>query len=326
MDASCAASGIARSTKASGRGVMMPISPENTGPRLTVGMPLYNNARTIRQALDSLVGQTYSSFRILISDDGSSDATADICEEYAARDSRIEVVRQPRNLNYGNFRYVLEHATTPLFMFAAGDDYWHSEYVARMIEALDANPGAVCAVSKVAFVRDGVSADQAPGTRALTADPVTNIVSFLAAGDDNSRMYGVFRTAPAQRAFPRGDFHAYDWAFSVGTLREGTHIEVPEVLMWRERTDPHRYTEYVRRDARNPLARWFPMLPLTWDLLGRLRIPVSYALARQLFWLNANFHLGYLRRYHPTAAALSERVVNGLARIARAIKGASASW
>jgi glycosyltransferase involved in cell wall biosynthesis len=287
-------------------------------------MPVYNNAATIRRALDSLVAQTYTDFRLLISDDGSNDSTTDICDEYAARDSRVEVICQPKNLNYGNFRFVLSQATTPLFMFAAGDDYWHVDYVARMIEALDSDPGAVCAVSRVAFVRDGAFVGNAPGTRALASDPVTNIISFLAAGDDNSRMYGVFRTAVAQRAFPPGNFHAYDWAYSIGSLREGTHIEVPDVLMWRDRTDPHRYTEYVRRDARNPLARWFPMLPLTWDLLRRLRIPVSYGVARQLFWLNANFHLGYLRRYHPKAALVSERAVTGLARVARAIKGASA--
>ena len=294
------------------------------GPRLTIGMPVYNNARTIRRALDSLVAQSYANFRLLISDDGSTDGTIDICEAYARSDTRVDVVRQSRTLNYGNFRYVLQAATTPLFMFAAGDDYWHRDYIARMIDALDRDQGSVCAVSRVAFIREGEFVGHAPGTRALMADPVTNIISFLAAGDDNSRMYGVFRTAVAQRAFPPDNFHAYDWAFSAGTLREGTHIEVPEVLMWRDRTDPNRYTEYVRRDARNPVNRWFPMLPLTWDLLRRLRIPVSYATSRQLFWLNANFHLSYLRRYHPKVALLSERVVNGLAHIARTIKGASA--
>lgn len=293
------------------------------GPRLTIGMPVFNNARTIRRALDSLVTQSYPNFRLLISDDGSTDGTIDICEEYARSDARVDVVRQPKTLNYGNFRYVLQSAATPLFMFAAGDDYWHHDYVARMIDALDRDPQAVCAVSQVAFMRDGALHGLAAGTKELTADPTTNIISFLAACDDNSRMYGVFRTGVAQRAFPRRNFHAYDWAFSAGTLREGTHIEVPEVLMWRDRTDPHRYTEYVRRDARNPVGRWFPMLPLTWDLLRRLRIPASYRMTRELFWLNVNFHLTYLRRYHPSVAPISERGVSWFARASRRVKGVS---
>src|SRR5690242_20323725 len=71
--------------------------------RLTIGMPLYNNGHTIERALDSLVRQSLRSFCLMISDDGSTDRTIQICTEYARRDSRITLVRQPRNLNYGNF-------------------------------------------------------------------------------------------------------------------------------------------------------------------------------------------------------------------------------
>lgn len=283
-------------------------------------MPLYNNARTVRRALDSLLGQTFREFHLLISDDGSSDGTADVCEEYAASDSRITVVRQPRNLNYGNFRYVLQRAATPLFMFAAGDDYWHPEYVARMVEALDADDKAVCAVSRVAFVRDGELIAQAVGTRPLVADPTANQIRFLAWGDDNSRMYGVFRTEVAKRAFPDRDFFGYDWAFSAGTLREGTHIEVPEVLLWRDYTAPSRYIEYVRRDASGALHRVFPMLPLTRDLVSRLRLPLSRSFVWALLRVNAVFHLAYLRRYHPRASRVSERVVGSVSSGIRVIR------
>jgi hypothetical protein len=49
-------------------------------------------------------------------------------------------VRQPRNPNSRDFRYVLERTSTPFFMFAAGDDHWHPDYAGRMIEALDREP------------------------------------------------------------------------------------------------------------------------------------------------------------------------------------------
>jgi glycosyltransferase involved in cell wall biosynthesis len=283
-------------------------------------MPLYNNAPTVRGAIESLLDQSFADFRLLISDDGSTDATASICQEYAARDARIDVVRQRTNLNYGNFRYVLNAATTPLFMFAPGDDRWHRDYAARTIAALDANPRAVCAVSRVAFVRGAEVIETSRGTDPLVGTPNDNLLRYLAEPNDNSRMYGVFRTAAAQRAFPPTDFHAYDWAFSAGTLLQGTHIEIPEVLMWRDRTDPQRYTEYVRRDARSPINRVFPMLPLTIDLLGRLRVPLNYAVLRELFWLNVGAHQGYLRRYHPRAARVSERLINAVLRAARRIQ------
>jgi glycosyltransferase involved in cell wall biosynthesis len=283
-------------------------------------MPLYNNARTVRRALDSLLAQTYRDFHLLVSDDGSTDGTIEVCDEYAARDPRITVVRQPRNLNYANFRYVLHRADTPFFMFAAGDDQWHADYIARMIGALDADPHAVCAVSRVGFMKDGEFVTESVGTRTLAAGPVANLIRFLSSADDNSRMYGVFRTDVAQRAFPERDFFAYDWAFSAGTLREGSHIEVPEVLLWRDYTTPSRYIEYVRRDTNRAIDRVFPMLPLTRDVIGRLRFPLKLPLLRVLVVLNASFHLAYLRRYHSRAARISDRLFGGIVRGSKLIR------
>jgi len=293
--------------------------------RLTIGVPTYNNATTIRRAVESLLAQSFGDFRLLISDDGSKDGTPSICEEYATQDDRVVVVRQPTNLNYGNFRYVLNAAKTPLFMFAAGDDYWHRDYVQRMIAELDAHPGAVCAVSRIAFVDDTDIVKLSEGTEPLTGNRVDNLIAYLEGPNDNSRMYGVFRTDVAQRAFPAKDFHAYDWAFGAGTLLEGTHIEVPEVLMWRSRTESERYTEYVRRDAKRTITRVFPMLPMTADLLTRRRFPRSYRVLRQLFWLNMEYHISYLRRYHPRAASVSERVIQSVAKVTRRIQAPFAS-
>jgi len=283
-------------------------------------MPVFNNAATIRRAIESLLAQSRTDLRLVISDDGSTDGTADICDEYAARDSRVSVERQQKNLNYGNFRFVLQRARTPYFMFAAGDDWWHPTFVERMIGALGDEPRAVCAVSRVEFVRPDGASTLATGTKPLTGDAPSNIAQFLAAGDDNSRMYGVFRTDVAQRAFPPRDFFAYDWAFSVGTLLEGSHLEIPEVLLWRDYTNPDRYVAYVRRDARRAIDRVFPLFPFTRDVIGRLRIPLTYAIARELFWLNADFHLHYLQRFHPAGARTSNRILQTINRAAGAAR------
>ena len=274
-----------------------------TNARLTIGMPAYNSSGTIRRAIDSLLAQTFTDFQLIVSDDCSKDDTASVCDEYAARDSRVIVVRQPRNLNYGNFRFLLQSARTPFFMFAPSDDWWHPDYARRMIEALDANPGAVCAVSRVAFMKGDVFVREAGGTGALTGDPATNIVRFISRPDDNSRMCGVLRTDVAQRAFPERNFYAFDWATSVGTLREGTHIEVPEVLLWRDHTDTARYVEYIPRDAGRMRDRLFPLLPLTQDMRGRLGVPMTRPLVNALVTRNLTFHMLYMRRFHPRVAA-----------------------
>ena len=175
-------------------------------------------------------------------------------------------------------------------------------------------------MSQVAFVKGTAFVELSAGTESLIEDRISNLVRYLESPNDNSRMYGVFRTAAAQRAFPKSDFHAYDWAFSAGTLLVGKHIEVPEILMWRDRTEPERYTEYVRRDAQTSIDRIFPLLPFTRDVLGRLRVPVTYSVLRHLFWLNAGQHLVYLRRYHPRVAATSQRLITSAAWAARRIR------
>ena len=84
-------------------------------PQLTIGLPVFNGAATIRDALDALLGQTYRDFILIISDNRSGDGTAEICREYAARDARIRFIQQPENLGPAmNFRYVLFEARTSL--------------------------------------------------------------------------------------------------------------------------------------------------------------------------------------------------------------------
>jgi glycosyltransferase involved in cell wall biosynthesis len=58
-------------------------------PRVGIGMPVYDEERFIREALDSTLSQSFQDFEIIIYDNASSDHTGDICLEYAAKDPRI---------------------------------------------------------------------------------------------------------------------------------------------------------------------------------------------------------------------------------------------
>ena len=61
-------------------------------------MPVYNGEEYLEEALDGLLGQTYKDFELVISDNASTDRTAEICREYAERDPRIRYVRQAVNV------------------------------------------------------------------------------------------------------------------------------------------------------------------------------------------------------------------------------------
>jgi glycosyltransferase involved in cell wall biosynthesis len=267
--------------------------------KVTIGMPLYNNAATVSQALTSLLGQTFTDFVIVISDDGSTDGTADICRSYAVRDGRITFFAQPKNLNYGNFRYLVQQASTDYFMWAAGDDWWDATVIEKELAVLEYNPDVVCCVPKVMFVKDGLDLKESRGTSSLIGSVSENILNYLRAPEDNSRMYGLIRTYAAKKSFPTDDFHAYDWAFSVLTLKYGKHVEIPEVLIRRDHTPVHKYSYMVRRDHEHYLYRIFPLIEFSRYIISIGKIPLNMRTIEAIISLNIGSHVQYIQTFHP---------------------------
>ena len=65
---------------------------------LTIGMPVFNGENTISKSIDSLLKQTFDDFKLIISDNASTDSTQKICEEYAKKDNRIQYIKQKKNI------------------------------------------------------------------------------------------------------------------------------------------------------------------------------------------------------------------------------------
>jgi glycosyltransferase involved in cell wall biosynthesis len=103
-------------------------------------MPVFNGAKYIGDALESLLGQTFTNFELIISDNHSTDSTRNICETYAKRDSRIKYIRQSKNLgSTANFKFVLDQSRAGLFMWAAHDDTWSSNFIEDAVDLLNNN-------------------------------------------------------------------------------------------------------------------------------------------------------------------------------------------
>jgi glycosyltransferase involved in cell wall biosynthesis len=119
-------------------------------PRLSIGLPVFNGERFLRFALDSILVQTYRDFELIISDNASTDNTMLICQDYAARDSRIHYYRNLENIgSAANFNRVFELSRGQYFKWAAADDVISPTFLEKCIAVLDQDPAVILSYSRV---------------------------------------------------------------------------------------------------------------------------------------------------------------------------------
>jgi glycosyltransferase involved in cell wall biosynthesis len=128
-----------------------------TVPLVSIGMPVFNGEKVIKNALDSLLGQSFPDFELIISDNASTDGTERICREYAARDRRIRYVRQPHNIGAtANYKFVLDEAGGEFFMWAASDDVRSPDFIELNARFLSEHPEYVASTSPNGFEGTGL--------------------------------------------------------------------------------------------------------------------------------------------------------------------------
>jgi glycosyltransferase involved in cell wall biosynthesis len=126
-------------------------------PKVSILIPTYNGARYIEACLDSVLSQTYKDIEILVVDDGSTDATFEILERYAANDQRIRLVRNEHNLGLvGNWNRCIELAQGEWIKFVFQDDWIEPECLEAMLDATKLNGSIVACQRNFAF-GEGVS-------------------------------------------------------------------------------------------------------------------------------------------------------------------------
>ncbi len=182
-------------------------------PTVTLGVPVYNGENYLRQMLDSLLGQTFSDFEIVVSDNGSTDATPAILAEFAERDQRVQVYTAVTNRGAGwNFNRVLELATGRFFKWQAHDDVLQPTYLQRCVEILEREPGVVLAHTAVDMVGADLRLIEHYGIRLATddADPVVRFREMVLPWNLCFEVFGLIRRdvlarTPGMPSFSHGD-------------------------------------------------------------------------------------------------------------------------
>lgn len=179
-----------------------------SAPLVTIGLLAHNAERTIRATLDSIRAQSMSDFEVVISDDASSDRTADICREYERLDDRVTLVQQQSNIGgTKNFNAVLPMVRAPYFVWVSDHDIWEPDFLASCVAELEAHPSAALCHTRVRVIssesEDKGLLPSALDTRGLRQQARMN-VTMWSLSRSTVAIYGVHRTSSLRRspAFP----------------------------------------------------------------------------------------------------------------------------
>ena len=104
---------------------------------VSIIMPVYNARKYLRDAVDSILNQTYKSFKLILIDDGATDGSGEICDYYAKRDSRVVVIHQDNQGICGARNTGLKFIEGKYVAFCDHDDIYKKNYLQTAIENIE---------------------------------------------------------------------------------------------------------------------------------------------------------------------------------------------
>ena len=219
-------------------------------------MPVYNGEPYIGAALSSLLAQSFGDFELIVSDNASTDGTAEVCRAFATRDVRVKYSRSAENKGSAwNFNRVFELSTAPYFMWAAHDDLWDRCYVQRCVELLEAVPDAVlCSTRAAAIGSDGQwLKDLRMGPDLASDSPAERFRRFLVGSTAFHSFFGLMRTEAVRKTSLLRSCDGADELLLANLTLLGKSCEVPECLFYNRETSSRASRAYDAAD----LAVWY---------------------------------------------------------------------
>jgi glycosyltransferase involved in cell wall biosynthesis len=224
-------------------------------PRVDVGLPVRNGERYLPRQLDSLLAQDFEDFRVIISDNASTDRTQEICRRYAERDPRIEYHRSDVNRGLAwNWNRAFELSRAPYFKWAAHDDEHEPTFLSRCVAVLDADSSVVCCHAETVEIdEDSVPLRRWPARSRLPSDrPHARLAGVLRPYPcPVFEMFGVMRADALRRTRLHGAYPESDHVLLAELALLGRIVVVPEPLFRRR--------DHAGRSVRalpDPRTRW----------------------------------------------------------------------
>ena len=234
------------------------MSESEKEPLVSIGLPVYNGERYLAEAVESILAQTYRHFELIICDNASTDATDQICRRFASQDQRIRYFRNAANLGaVRNFNLAVEHASGKYFRWAAHDDRIAPEYLARCVEALEADPTLILCHCQVKVIDENgaeVMNFDYPAGHGASPRPSVRFGDALRQDRWDFEIFGLIRRDALRLTSMMGGYVASDRILRAELSLLGRYRILPEKLCF-DRDHPDRSIRAM--PAHHLRAEWF---------------------------------------------------------------------
>lgn len=214
-------------------------------------MPAYNSEATIASAIESLLAQTLTSFELVVSDNASTDGTAEIVQDFARRDARVRLDRLPQNVGANlNYSRVAQAPRAEYFKWASSNDWCAPTFLESCVAVLDSRPDVAVAAPRTRTFESDVTraVDYVDDIEAVDEDPVRRFVQVMTELRLNNVVNGVIRVSALRRTSYVEHFRQSDIVLIAHLALLGKLVLLDQPLFYR-RLEPKSATKLMSADA-----------------------------------------------------------------------------
>ena len=273
---------------------------KNQETKITIGLPAYNGENTIERAIDSLLAQTYNNFELIISDDGSTDSTSQICKEYEKIDKRIKYIQKNEGKGWiKNFIFLVDKTKSEYFMWAAQDDYWDPKFIEKNLEVLESHSNVVGSISNVKLIGKNIEkyySDENYSNFKFVQSyygtyekKIQNVLAF----NWIVNIYSIFRTQQLKKSIVRKKFASWDFAIILNIIKFGDLNVLDDILMFKDTggvTSTNSEIKLMKRQNLGWFKTYFPYVGYTIFCINNLGIRIFLKNISHFKYIN--FHAG----------------------------------
>lgn len=226
-------------------------SASTDSPKVSIGLAVYNGETFLAEAIESILAQTYRDFELIISDNASTDQTAQICQKYAAQDKRIRYHRNKTNIGgANNENLTLTMAKGKYVRLAAHDDKCAPELLQRTVDVLEANPDVVlCYTATNLIDESGKLLDVSKLGKGTAKNPYQRFRELIFRDHFCESTYGLIRTETLRKIELQKNYIDSDRIFLGRLALHGRFYEIPEPLFYKRLHSKNQYLDWRARMA-----------------------------------------------------------------------------